>query len=293
VTHAEAVARVREIQAAEQEQELNPVCGYRLLDQGRRTERAIVLIHGFTSCPKMYEQLAAELAKTGANIVIPRLPHHGLADRMTDDLAHLSVTEMAATTSEALDIAAGLGETVTVAGLSLGGILAAWLAQFRPGVDRAVVIAPLFSIPVVPEWSSDLLGFIADKAPNFYIWWDWKAKAHPPGPPYGYPRFPSHAYGEMLKLAHEVKSTARREAPRSAGDIRVVVNLADPAVNNVATSRVVDAWRRHGASVRTYDFPRELGLGHDIVSPEQPYARTDVTHPVLLDWITAEVPSAR
>jgi len=73
----------------------------------------------------------------------------------------------------------------------------------------------------------------------------------------------------------------------------VVVNLADPAVNNVATSRVVDAWRRHGASLKAYEFPRELGLGHDIVSPEQPYARTDVTHPVLLDWITAEVPSAR
>ena len=291
MTHAEAVARVREIQAAEQG--LNPVCGYRLLDQGRRTERAIVLIHGFTSCPEMYDALAAELASMGANVVIPRLPHHGLADRMTGELRSLSAAEMAATASEALEIAAGLGEKVTVAGLSLGGILAAWLTQFRPGVDRAVVMAPLFSIPIVPEWFSDLLGFVADSVPNFYVWWDLKAKADPPGPPYGYPRFPSHAYGEMLKLAHEVKSTARREPPRSAGDIRVLVNLADPAVNNVSTFRVADAWRRHGAAVRTYEFPRELGLGHDIVSPEQPYARTDVTYPVLIDWIAADVPSSQ
>ena len=288
MTHDEAVARVRELQAAEQG--LNPVCGYGLLDDGRRTERAIVLIHGFTSCPKMYEPLAAELHRAGANVLIPRLPRHGLADRMAGELSHLSASELTAAVSEALEIAAGLGEKVTVAGLSLGGILAAWLAQFRPGVDRSVVIAPLFSIPVVPEWSSDLLGFVADQVPNFYIWWDWKAKAHPLGPPYGYPRFPSHAYGEMLKLAHEVKTTARREAPQSAGDIRVVVNLGDPAVNNVATSRVVDAWRRHGTSVKTYEFPRELGLGHDIVSPEQPYARTAVTYPVLLDWIASEVP---
>ena len=290
MTYAEAVARVREIQAADRAQPLNPVCGYRLLDHGRRSERAIVLIHGFTSCPKMYQPLAADLAATGANIVIPRLPLHGLADRMNDELRNLSAVEMAATVSEALKIAAGLGEKVTVAGISLGGILAAWLTQFRPGVDRAVVIAPLFSIPVVPEWFSDLLGFVADSVPNFYLWWDWKGKANPPGPPYGYPRFPSHAYGEMLKLAHEVKSTARREAPMSPNDIRLVVNLADPAVNNVSAFRVADAWRRHGAAVTTYKFPRELGLGHDIISPEQPYARIDVTYPVLIDWIASEVP---
>ncbi len=288
MTHAEAVARVRAIQASEQG--LNPLCGYRLADQGRRTERSIVLIHGFTSCPWMYDQLAAQLATTGANILIPRLPLHGLADRMTDDLRRLSATEMAATTSEAVELAAGLGEKVTVAGLSLGGILAAWCAQFRPGIDRTVVIAPLFSIPVVPEWFSDLLGFVADQVPNFYVWWDSKAKADPPGPPYGYPRFPSHAYGEMLKLGHAVKSAARGQTPRSPGDLRVVVNLADRAVNNVATMRVVKGWGRHGANVRTYQFPRELGLGHDIVSPEQPYARTDLAYPVLLRWITADVP---
>jgi pimeloyl-ACP methyl ester carboxylesterase len=289
VTPAEAEARVREVKAAEHG--LNPVCSYQLFGHGQRSERSIVLLHGFTSCPKMYEPLAGELAKSGASIVIPRLPHHGLADRMTRELQRLSAAEMAATVSEAVEIAAALGEKVTVAGISLGGILAAWLAQFRTGVDRAVVIAPLFSIPVVPEWLSDFLGFIADGSPNFYLWWDWKAKADPPGPPYGYPRFPSHGYGEMLKLAHEVKSAARREPPQ-AGDIRVVVNRADPAVNNVATFRVADAWRRHGATVRSYEFPHELGLGHDIISPEQPYARTDLTYPVLIDWILSDVPSA-
>ena len=289
MTHSEAVARVREIQAAEKG--LNPVCGYGLLDHGRRAERAIVLIHGFTSCPKMYEALAAELHRGGANIVVPRLPLHGLADRMNEELRLLSAADMSATVSEALEIGAGMGEKVTVVGISLGGILTAWLAQFRPGVDRAVVISPLFSIPVVPEWFSDLLGFVADKAPNFYLWWDRKGKANPPGPPYGYPRFPSHGYGEMLKLAHDVKSSARREPPRSPGDVRVVVNLADPAVNNVSTFRVADAWRRHSASVKTYEFPRELGLGHDIISPEQSYARTGVTYPVLIDWIGSEVPS--
>jgi pimeloyl-ACP methyl ester carboxylesterase len=196
---------------------------------------------------------------------------------------------MAATASEALMIAAGLGEKVTVAGLSLGGILAGWLAQFRPGVDRAVLIAPLFGAPIVPEWFSDLLGFVADNMPSAFIWWDRKAKAESAGPPYAYPRFPTHAYGEMLRLGHEVKNAARREAPKAA-DIRVVVNLADPALNNAATFRLVDAWRRHAVGVKTYEFPRELGLAHDLISPEQPYARTAETYPVLIRWITADVP---
>ena len=289
MTYAEGVARVRGFTAAERG--LNPVCSYGLIENGRRAERAIVLLHGFTSCPKMYEPLAAELARAGANVVIPRLPHHGLANRMTPELKELSADEMAAVAFEAVEIAAALGEKVTVAGISLGGVLTAWLAQFCEGIDRAVVIAPLFSIPVVPEWFSDLLGLVADRVPNFYLWWDQKAKADPPGPPYGYPRFPSHGYGEMLKLAHEVKIAARRE-PAKTGDIRVVVNAADPAVNNEATFRVGVAWRQHGATVRTYEFARRLELGHDIISPDQPYARTELTYPVLIDWIVADVPSS-
>ena len=178
---------MREIQAGERG--LNPVCGYRLVDQGRRAERAIVLVHGFTNCPKMYEPLAAELAKTGANILIPRLPRHGLADRLTDDLRHLSAAELAATSSEVLELAAGLGEKVTVAGLSLGGIPGRLAGPVPPRRRSGGGISPLFSIPIVPEWFSDLLGFVADSVPNFYLWWDWKGKANPPGRPMATPAF--------------------------------------------------------------------------------------------------------
>ena len=36
----------------------------------------------------------------------------------------------------------GLGDKITVTGLSLGGVMSAYAAQFRPDVDRAVVISP-------------------------------------------------------------------------------------------------------------------------------------------------------
>ena len=289
MTHAEALARVGELRAAEAG--VNPVCSYGLLDHGRRVARAVVLIHGFTNCPAMYRELAAHLHAGGANVLVPRLPCHGLADRLTTALTGLSAAGMAETGREAALIAGGLGESVTVAGLSLGGVLAAWLGQFQAGVDRAVVISPLFAAPLAPEWASDLAGFAADRLPNLWLWWDPRLRAASPGPPHAYPRFPTHAYGEMLRLGHEVKRAARRAAP-ACGDLRVLTNLNDPAVNNAATDRLAAAWRAHGATVSSYRFPRSQGLLHDLVSPDQVYARTAEVYPVLIDWITRELPLA-
>jgi carboxylesterase len=235
----------------------------------------------------MYDQLAAELHRQGASIVIPRLPRHGLADRLTTELTELSADEMTETAVAAVAIAKGLGDHVTVAGLSLGGVLAGWVAQFGDA-DRTVLVAPIFCAPKVPEWLSDLAGFAADHLPNQWLWWDPRAKEAIEGPTHAYPRFPTHAYGEMLRLGYQVKKAARRQPPR-CGDIRAVLNNADPAVNNDATRRLLESWRRQGATVATYTFPKERGFAHDIVSPEQTYQRTAEAYPVLIDQITGDV----
>jgi carboxylesterase len=237
----------------------------------------------------MYSELAQQLFDLGLNVVIPRLPRHGFEDRMTTEMTKLDAAEMSATCERALETATGLGDRVVVAGLSLGAALAAWLAQFRSEVDRSVVIAPPFGAPVVPEWFSDLAGFIAGVMPNLWVWWDFKAKAAIAGPKHAYPRFPTRAYAEMLKVGYEVKRAARQAAPK-AREIRVVLNLNDPAVNNRATQRVIRNWRAHGANVRVYEFPRSQGLLHDLISPDQTYARTAEVYPVLIDWITKDVP---
>jgi pimeloyl-ACP methyl ester carboxylesterase len=198
---------------------------------------------------------------------------------------------MAMTAAQAAQIATGLGEKVTVAGISLGGVVAGWLAQFNQDVDRAVVISPLFCAPLVPEWLSDLAGFLADRMPNLWLWWDPKTKEQIQGPKHAYPRFPTHAYGQMLRLGYEAKSAARNQPPRCP-DIRVLVNDNDPAVNNVATSRLVGAWQANGAEVATYHFPKQQGLLHDLISPDQVYQRTAEVYPVLTRWITADLPLA-
>ena len=52
--------------------------------------------------------------------MIPRIPHHGLKDRMTEDYAKLTALELTQLSDESMDIAQGLGEHILVAGLSMG-----------------------------------------------------------------------------------------------------------------------------------------------------------------------------
>ena len=269
---------------------INPICESRVLSHGQVTERAVVLIHGFTNCPQQWVAFAERVFARGNNVLIPRLPRHGLADRLSESPGRLTSAELLHATEAALFHAATLGRRVTVAGLSLGAVLTSHAAMTSERVDRAVLIAPLFAAPGMPIPVSDLLGFLAEKVlPNRFIWWDGKARAELPGPPQAYPRFATRGYGAMLQVGSDVRRASARRAPL-ARDLRVIVNAADPAVNNAATARLAATWRRHGATVREYEFARELGLLHDLIDAAQVKQRTDLVYPVLEDWICSEQP---
>lgn len=51
----------------------------------------------------------------------------------------------------AVDLAHGLGERVYVLGLSSGGGVAAWIAQYRDDVERVVMVAPFFGAIGLPR----------------------------------------------------------------------------------------------------------------------------------------------
>ena len=140
-TYQDALARL-ERWTAQDGSAVNPVCRTQALTHGQRVERVVILLHGYTNCPAQFAPLAAALVERGYNVLIPRIDHHGLADRMTHDLALLSEAEILGLTNDSIDIAHGLGDKITVTGLSLGGVMSAYAAQFRPDVDRAVVISP-------------------------------------------------------------------------------------------------------------------------------------------------------
>lgn len=257
-------------------------CRSALRTHGARTGRAVLLFHGLTNCPAQCDSLAGFLFAQGANVFVPRLPQHGYANRMTEALALSDAREYAGFTDRAVDIAAGLGDTLIVMGLSTGGVMAAWAAQERPEVGRAIPVAPLLATPQVPGLLLPALTRLAVVVPNVYVWWDPKQKQDLAGPKHVYPRFGSRAAAATLLLGAAVRQSAALRPP-ACRTITVVMVGGDPAVDNGAVLDLARAWRAHGtADVTTYTFPESLHLNHDVVDPEQVGGNPVATYPVLL-----------
>src|SRR5437899_7230128 len=122
---------------------VNPLCHTRVYTHGQRVERSLVLLHGFTNCPQQFDTLGRQFFDRGWNIVIPRYPRHGYTDRLNTSIAELRSEHLLAVANRSTDIASGLGERVTVAGPSLGGVLAGPLAPHRHGSERDAPNSPL------------------------------------------------------------------------------------------------------------------------------------------------------
>src|SRR5258708_29087140 len=135
-----ALARFAQVQAGEEkaDQAINPVCHSKLLAHGHKVERAIVIMHGMTNCPRQFIELAPLFFERGYNVLIPRMPHSGLAYLDTDALKYVTATELRDCSNTFVDMARGLGNHVTYVGISVGGLMGAWVAQYRTGVNKAI-----------------------------------------------------------------------------------------------------------------------------------------------------------
>jgi alpha-beta hydrolase superfamily lysophospholipase len=263
---------------------VNPACRTRLYTHGHRTENALVLLHGFTNCPAQFDELGRRFFEQGWNVLIPRYPRHGYTDRLSTAIAELTPDHLVAVANRSARAGEGLGERLTVAGLSLGGILTAHLAQTHDGIERAVLIAPMFGLKPLPAPGLAALTQMIYLLPNFYIWWNPKAKDKV-GPPHGYPRFATRAYAALFTVASRVMATARHAAPKAAG-MAVITNAAEPRLDNRFTHELVSSWRHHGANVETFEFPASEGLPHDLIDPiGNPPSVLERSYPVVTRFI--------
>jgi carboxylesterase len=279
VRHDFALSRVHALQSKEGGA-VNPLCRTLLLGGQHRAQRCYVLLHGFTNCPQQFARLAEMLHESGDAVLVPRYPYHGLNDRLTKEPSRLTTEELVRFANDVTDIGQGLGHRVIVAGLSLGGLLAMWLAQHRADVDRAVAISPVFGLRWVP---TGVVRWAAGSLPDRYLWWDPRVKAELQ-PPYGYPRFSTRAYGALLGVAALIEEAARRRRPK-AGSIQVLVNANEPAIDNRPTLRVVESWRARGSEVGYRELPADLGLPHDLIDPGNPDGKIGLVYPIVLDLL--------
>lgn len=280
-TYEEAAARIAAIQGKDGPK-VHPLSRTRFWTHGSRTRRALLYLHGYTDSTQQFNDLGAQLFQRGWNVFAPRLPHHGYINRLDCDHCLLTARSLVEWTSEATDAALGLGDELTVMGLSLGGVLATWVAQYRHQVKRVLIISPAYGNAYIPAAATPALARAVLRLPNWFVWWNLRAR-EAAGHAYSYPRLATHTMANVFLLSAELLTVARRTRP-AVREVWMITNANDRAVHNGICRRFVAAWRAHGeGAISTFEFPRELGMPHDLMDPAEVGARPEVVFPKLIE----------
>ena len=106
-----------------------------------------LLCHGFTGNPNSMRPLGRVLHGAGFAVEVPRWPGHGTS---LDDMMQTGWDDWSGAAEAAYQDLAGRCERVVVAGLSMGGTLAAWLGANHPEIAGLILINPATE-PFPPE----------------------------------------------------------------------------------------------------------------------------------------------
>jgi carboxylesterase len=97
----------------------------------------VLVVHGFTGCPQSMRGLAQAFAAAGFAVELPLLPGHGTT---IDDMQATTWTDWSGCTEVVYNELASRCAKVVVAGLSMGGTLAVWLAAHHPEIAGVVAV---------------------------------------------------------------------------------------------------------------------------------------------------------
>ena len=197
---------------------------------------------------------------------VPRFPRHGLRGGDARALAELTTSELRGFADSVVREADGLGDSLVVVGLSLGGTVGAWIAQDR-SIWRAVLIAPALEPGHVPSILDRPIVGLADRLPNVT-----RRSAPETSRPDREPGFSTRAVAEIMELGRSVLRDAGREAPHTR-QITLLVNANDRTVSESAAEALAHRWMAHIATVQVFELPDSLRL-----QPPSPLVRTVRVH---------------
>lgn len=288
--YREAMAKFSDLEKSESGLPLLPEGKSRIFTHGKKTGRAFVLLHGLTNCPEQFVPLARILFQSGANVVIPRARYAGYADTMNAIQGLQSGQDLLDQAAAGLDIAAGLGERVTLVGLSGSAVAAAWMAENRDGIDTALLMAPFFGLDGHPVWMIDALSAVLSKAPNFYKWWNDELKEKILRPSYAYPRYGTRCMADTIQLSRNVRANLGGR-PLQTGRLDILTTGTDKGANNSLTNQLAAGWASaNPGRVATYEFPANDGVPHDMIDPHQPDAKIRIAYPKILELLGVPSP---
>jgi esterase/lipase len=273
--YGDATARVERRKGSEDSVVVRGL-GSILMTHGWRTSRVYLLFHGFTDVPTQFEAVGKALFADGANVYIPRLPHHGERVAPVRALGRVRADELRAFGDSSVDIARGLGDSVVVVGLSAGGVIAGWIAQTRRDVRRAVLIAPAIGAGRVSDDDALALVLLASRLPDVTRT---NAPTDSTLPEY-VQGVSTHGLAEVLSLGHRVRDDAEKKPP-GVKDIAFLLSERDQTVSEEAALDLAQRWFDRGAAVTVFRFPNSVGLPHNIMEVSSRGGNPDVAFPVV------------
>ena len=117
----------------------------------------VLVLHGFTGNPQSMRSLAEAFAKAGHAVDLPLLPGHGTA---VEDLIPKRWSDWAEAAEAAYAELAARCSRVVAAGLSMGGLLALWLATRHDDLAGVAAINPFVEEPA-QSFRDILVGILA------------------------------------------------------------------------------------------------------------------------------------
>lgn len=190
----------------------------------------VLLIHGFTGAPPEMRRLGDYLHQQDFTVSAPLLPGHGTS---TADLNRVRWQQWTAHVEAALADLRARCSTVFVGGLSMGGVLALYLAAQHPDLAGALLYAPAMRLA---GWRPRLVPLLkravhlVSKGGDEY-WANPDARALL----WCYDEYPVVAAHELQRLIAHV----RRMLPRVSCPLLIVYSLADPVVPPAAIEDIV------------------------------------------------------
>ena len=247
-----------------QEEELsvvNDASGSLLMTHGGPTDEIYVLVHGTTNSPRQWEELGTTLHEQGHNVLVLRMPYHGLKSHDVSELKALRADDLRDYADEAIDLADGLGDEITVIGISGGGAVTTWIAQHRPEVDRIVALSPFYAVPEIPPFLNTFLMNLASRLPNVTL-----QNPEEPQRAWVYRGEATRGVAEFMRLGRNVFGSAENEAP-VVKEIYFITTTVDDTADNDYTVDLAAIWTEAGADVSSFEFDASYDIPHNSVDP--------------------------
>ncbi len=260
---------------------MSPLADSFIMEHGERTDRVYVLVHGLTNSPHQWEPFAKELYDKGCNVIVVRMPYHGLKSHKVGELKNLTPELLANYMDDVTDVAVGLGDEVRVIGISVGGTEATWAAQNRPDVAMVMAVSPMLGMGLLPHWANMFAMNLFNRFPNISF-----PDPTEPERDHVYRGQSSRGVAVSVRFGQSVIKQSEA-APPAVKNIILITNANDTTVSNEESHHLADIWEQHGALVIRYEFPKELGLPHNSID-QTSTDDTDIVYEKMLELLGEE-----